>query len=81
MAFDVQLCEALYKELGRDQNMRLAYRAYLRQHAWQLVKHALCGEQIGLACLRSASSSGSFRLAEGRLPEQAAAQRPPRPEV
>ena len=78
MAFDVQLCDAVYKELGRDQNLCLAYRAYLRQHTWQLVKHALCGEQIGLACVRGAILSGSFPFADAELPAQAAAQRAPR---
>jgi hypothetical protein len=57
MAFDVQLCETAYDQLGRDKSMRRVYRAYLRQHTWQLLKHSLNGEEIGLASLRDASSS------------------------
>jgi hypothetical protein len=58
MAFDAQLCETVYDQLGNDKCLRRVYRAHLRQHAWQLLKHAINGEEIGLALLRDASSSG-----------------------
>jgi hypothetical protein len=60
MAFDLELCEAVYEALGRDENLR-AYRAYLRHRAWQLVQNSLDGDEIGLACLRDASSTQARR--------------------
>jgi hypothetical protein len=56
MAFDLELCEAVYEALGRDENLR-AYRAYLRHRAWQLVQNSLDGDEIGLACKRVGGTS------------------------